>query len=768
MPTLLEQLENNLGSCMSGNLYFDFGYIESAVHFLKNNRGHKPTSRIKNILNQFINNHVTNQNYTVKNPDGTYLEYPLSGAIEYCFNAWWKNQPAPRSLAQQKAECDAREEESRGQYRQTPPFLSYDEVYSRIKSVQDDIELHDQMYGWQDQDDQPFKGENEALANQLLSKPEEACNAWSLFRNVTSGQLDSELESLGIVDKTTRNQVKRHILVMCKDPHAITSLSDNELPLQMDEVAEWIYSRLDGAAVYMQDSKTWYYRRGNKYISTPDYREGDPVNNAMREYFDFCTAYSSFNPLQSLTITQVKKELLKQRTTLKEFIGTVETHTEEEFNEKVLTPGLFCTPNGLYDYTHKVSDSNGLTKVTTKANILNMLDQEIDASEGVQLFAQFMTQIQPDQETRNYLIGVIANAITGHRENEYTYIFHGSTGANGKSVLMALLQDMLGDYYADYSTDCIVRNARGSAELAAMNLENRRLVGGREIGDGSTIDGGAFKRYFSNDSYRINPKYKNPYDVKPTHTMFLPVNQMPNFGSDPAVRRRLVVIPFTEHFVTNPNPKNPHEHKLDPTILKKLIAHEDEIFTYLVRYAEQLREENITLRVPATIQHYGDEMVDENNALADFMSVCGNVQTEGKIADNTIPTPITTGAKLFAFYLAYVAFTGIYNPYKTYKSFISALMLKYPQLGKPKNTRTKDNKIVKAFHGVWLDPTTTIAKQVAANRWDKETLQVAPFPDFEQNDIYEKWEAMDATINQAEQYANGDMVKTLDNVAREF
>ena len=743
---------------MSGNLYFDFGYIESAVYFLKNHRGHTPTPKCEEILNQFINNHITNQNYTIKNPDGTYTEYPLGSDIGNCFNAWWRDQPSPRSLAQQQAEYERREQLNGNASQSIPPLGSWHDVVQRVKDYQDEQELSRQICEAQDDGTlQPVTVNNTILLDKLLGKPENMSYTFlHMFKNVTSGQIDEVLKTAGLIDKYDRATVKKYIDEMCKDPNAITALTDNELPLQMDDVAEWVHDHLKGAAVYMQDSNTWYYRRGNKYMSTSDYKQGNPLNIALKDYWNLCTQYASFYPLFSRTIAQTKKELLRQIKTLKGFIGTVETHTEEEFNAGVLKEGNFCTPNGLYYYTRKISDSNGYTKVATKANILNLTDQEIDASEGVQLFGQFMTQIQPDIETRDYLIGVIANAITGHRENEYTYIFHGSTGANGKSVLTEFLQDMLGDYYESYHTDSLVRGSKDNPEQAAKALENRRLVSGSEIGDGSTINGGAFKRYFSNDSYRINEKFKAPYTVKPTHTMFLSVNQMPNFGSDPAVRRRLVVIPFTEHFVMNPDPKNPHEHKLDPDTKKKLIAHEDEIFTYLVRYAEQLRERNITLTVPATVQHYGDDMVDENNIIADYIEYEASVLTEEQINNKDIPTPITTGTELYERFLIYIAASGAYNPYKTYTAFISALLLKYPQLNK-KNARTTDNKVVKSICGIWLDPTTTAAKQLEAKRWNKELDAPSPFPTFKASIEYQDWinkeEDSPEATNQAEQYA---------------
>ena len=146
MSTLSQQLEDEFGSQMVEGLYFDFGIIEAAVCYLKEHQRTYKKAQIKKILDQFIDNHVTNQLDLHGNP--------LSDDIDYCFNNWWKNQPAPRSLQEQEKD-NVNSQEVLG---------SSDDVIKRVKSIQDDIEIHEQMYGGDDQKGQPFKGENEALA----------------------------------------------------------------------------------------------------------------------------------------------------------------------------------------------------------------------------------------------------------------------------------------------------------------------------------------------------------------------------------------------------------------------------------------------------------------------------------------------------------------------------------------------------------------------------------------------------------------------------
>lgn len=723
--SLIDNLKSEFGF-MSSFLRYDFNYMEAAARYLKDNKGNHTEEELKDVFYQYVNSYETNQTDPTTGAS-------LEGYIEDCFNGWWNNEPAPLTLQEQ---YDAAVEHQAAGYGLQTPEDSFDR-FIRYQEEQRAEHEHDD-------DSASAYGLKKSLEEVLSSTPEDMKDDFlKLFKDVTSRQVNKKLKALGvhIDDSRERSKTEKYLLELCRDSSAITALTDGELPLQLRDVAKWVSDRLNGRAVYMQDSKTWYFQRDNKYMSTPNSKDGNPIEEALDDYYNLCDQWSENYPLFSKQISITKEKLQYRLQPPYSLIGNMATHTEEDFNNNVLKEGYICTPDGLYNYLEKKSSSNGLTKVTTRARILNMPQEELLASEGVQLWKQFLNSIQPNPAINDYLECIIANAITGHRDGEYTYIFHGETGANGKSVLMALLQHMLGGYYADYNTDSLVRHSYGeTAEQAAKNLENRRLVGGREIGDGITIDSGKFKQYFSNDSYTINEKYKPSYSVMPTHTMFLPVNQMPNFGSDPAVRRRLIVIPFTQHFVDNPT--RPNEQKKDTTILKKLIDHEDEIFTYFVFCAQELRKDNSPLVIPATVRKYGDDMTDKTNLLADFVTSEADILTEEQMNNKDIPTPMTTAAELYDRYKEHIkAAPGTYNPYKTKGAFIDALLLKYPQL---KDTRayTTDKKQMRGvICGIWLDPTTTTAKRLESTRWNKELNVPLSYPAFKSTRLYENWKA---------------------------
>lgn len=719
--TLLKEIENEFGSHMGPLLCTNFYVLEAATKYLKEHHGKYKKGYIKKILDQLIDNHVTNQN-DINNPS-----ISLTGTVDECFNAWWKGTPEPRDYAEQEEEAILNN------------GLAEDPI-KRVIRIKDETTTNKQQHNTP-QDNTTH--ERSALAEELLKPAEELKDLYQrYFKGVTSGQLNNKLKELGIPDRATRKEIRDYwIHDLFKNISNIEILTDSEIG--MTAAGEWITKYSENKFIYVADSKTYYYLNGNKYTETPPAtdEEGNPIENPIKaatdEYINYLRNIEHENPLAISAIDREIKRIEQAGEKFEYHIQKAQNHTEAEFNKNVLTEGQFCTPNGLYNYTNKISDSNGLTKVTTNANILNIDGEQAKHTKGFYLFNEFMTSIQPEKELCTFLTYVLVNAITGHRNDEYTYILYGPTGSNGKTIFMNFVQHLLKNYYSDYNTNSLKRNARGeTAEQAAKALENRRVVGGREIGEGDSIDSGLFKQYFSNDSYRINEKYKPSYSVMPTHTMFLPVNQIPNLGSESAIYRRLIVIPFTQHFVDNPDPRNPHEHAKDNTILKQLIEHEDEIFTYLVYIAQAMIEENIKLEIPATVKEYTSRMLDKNNVLVDFIYREAVILTEEELNNSDIPTPIMTMVELFERYKESLP-RGIYNPYKTLQQFIDALLMKYPQL-KRVRAQTTNGKQQRGIAGIWLKRDTTAAIQLDNKRKDADGM-INHFNQFKLTYAYEEW-----------------------------
>ena len=698
--TLIKQIEDEFGTSMNPLLCSDFNIIEAVTKYLKEHRGKYKKGYIKKILDQFIDNYITYQ-YDINNPN-----ISLIGTVDECFNTWWKGTPEPRSLEEQEEEAIRNN------------GLAEDPI-ERVIRIKDETNTHKQQ--------ETTNHENSERAAELLKPAEEMVDPYNRYiKGHTTGQLDNILiTELGIDNPAERKEINYYWTHdIGKNISNIVILTG--LALGETAAGEWITKHSENKFIYVADSNTVYYLNGNKYTTTPPTtdEEGNPIPNPIKATIDKYKNYLLNGEKEHpFFISGIDREIRRIEQAGKKFeyhIYSAQNHTEAEFNKNVLTEGLFCTPNGLYNYTHKISDSNGLTKVTTNANILNKTREEISKSKGVELFGRFIQSIEPRQDLSYYLTFATANAITGHRNGEYTYILYGPTGSNGKSVFMALLQNILGDYYSDYNTNSLKRNARGeTAEQAAKALENRRVVGGREIGEGDSIDSGLFKQYFSNDSYRINEKYKPSYSVMPTHTMFLPVNQIPNFGSESAIYRRLIAIPFTQHFVNNPNPKNPHEHELKTDTLDELIKYRDEIFTYLVYVAEQMREEKYELVIPAIVKEYTSQMLDKNNIAVDINKREAVILTEEQINDATIPTPKTLNSDLFERYLKALP-RNTYSPYKTAEQYVDYLRMKYPQLNPVLIETTSGPQ--PGLAGIWLKRNTTAAIQIDKERKDVDGM----------------------------------------------
>lgn len=204
-------------------------------------------------------------------------------------------------------------------------------------------------------------------------------------------------------------------------------------------------------------------------------------------------------------------------------------------------PYLLNVANGTLDLrtmelrAHDPADR--CTKVTRAAYVP-------DAASGT--WADFLTTVLPDEAERAYLQRVIGQALYG-RVSEHLFAVLTGTGANGKSTMYGAVNYALGDYATVIDPALLMTAERsgraGGPEL--MQLLGARLVVGSETEDGRKLDEATMKRLTGGDELTARRLYREPVTWQPTHQLLYVTNHLPQVkGNDPAVWRRLRVIPF--------------------------------------------------------------------------------------------------------------------------------------------------------------------------------------------------------------------------------
>jgi putative DNA primase/helicase len=98
-------------------------------------------------------------------------------------------------------------------------------------------------------------------------------------------------------------------------------------------------------------------------------------------------------------------------------------------------------------------------------------------------FIEYLERVQPEEAMRKLLQQVCGACLAGHQPENCFIFFHG-VGANGKSVLIYILHDMLGQDYAFKAQKQLIfmpdRSERAAASNDKVDLRGKRVITSNE------------------------------------------------------------------------------------------------------------------------------------------------------------------------------------------------------------------------------------------------------------------------------------------------
>lgn len=213
-------------------------------------------------------------------------------------------------------------------------------------------------------------------------------------------------------------------------------------------------------------------------------------------------------------------------------------------------PYLLNVANGTLDLrTGELRDhdpQDRITKVTRGA---------YDPTAPATAWPRFIDQVLPDEQVRGYLQRVAGLSLLGKVAEHILPILTG-TGANGKGTWYSAMLFALGDYAAPADPDLFMAR-EGAHPTGQMDLRGRRLVVVSESDEGRRLAEATMKRLTGGDTIKARHMHRDLVEFAPSHTAFLVTNHLPKVsGDDPAVWRRLRVIPF--EVVISAGDRDPH------------------------------------------------------------------------------------------------------------------------------------------------------------------------------------------------------------------
>jgi putative DNA primase/helicase len=212
-----------------------------------------------------------------------------------------------------------------------------------------------------------------------------------------------------------------------------------------------------------------------------------------------------------------------------------------------------------------------------------------------------------DMELVGFFYKLLGLFLTGDVSEDLLIIFHG-IGSNGKTLLLSILEELLGeDYFVKCPPDLVLAKRNESHPCERAILRGKRLAVCSETPQGRRLNESLVKELTGRDTITARGMRENFWSFKPTFKLVIATNHKPVInGDDDGIWRRPRLIPFDVQF-WDPDKIPPAEQAhLDPALradkklIEKLRAELPGVLALAVRWCLEWQEEG--LGMPARVK----------------------------------------------------------------------------------------------------------------------------------------------------------------------
>lgn len=286
-------------------------------------------------------------------------------------------------------------------------------------------------------------------------------------------------------------------------------------------------------------------------------------------------------------------------------------------------PWLLNTTTGTIDLRTGDCDDHDPRDLLTK-----MIPVAADPTAKCPQFRKFLNRMTGgDRALMRYIKKCAGYTLTGSTQEQVFFFCYGKSGSNGKSTLVNLLRDMLGDYSRHTPTETLLTKQYDNnipADLA--RLAGVRMVTAIEANFDRHLDEAKLKSMTGGEPIAARFMRQDYFEFTPAFKLWLVANDMPRVrGTDTAFWRRVRVIPFDIQIP---------ESEKDPELPAKLRDELPGILAWAVRGCKAWQAEGLI--EPQKVKQASGRWLEAADHLKRFVAECLIVDPENRLASSSL------------------------------------------------------------------------------------------------------------------------------------
>lgn len=285
---------------------------------------------------------------------------------------------------------------------------------------------------------------------------------------------------------------------------------------------------------------------------------------------------------------------------------------------------LLCFSNGVIDFKEKRFRKGYPEDYISKCTQIDYVpvnrDRERDREIIVEI-QEYFNKLFPIPELCAYMWNHLASVIIGDTAKTQCLHYYTGVGQNGKSMLVKLIQLILGDYATELDVSFFVndRPSRGKPTPELLCLLGTRFAVTAEPSEGEKLNEGPMKALTSGtDRIKYRGLFKDEDSFLPqVHSVIMANHYLPVKSRDHGTWRRIRVVKFLSLFVDSPDPTQEYQFKKEEDFDDKFAKWAPIFIALLVEMAFVNQG---SLKICKIVEDYSMEYKKGQDYLAEFIA----------------------------------------------------------------------------------------------------------------------------------------------------